>query len=81
MRTKLIFSTEKKDTEYWKELPFIPRTHEWINVSEFLSNKEIAPILNASKCWSGERGFIESVEYRFDNQQYYTELIVWCEDR
>jgi hypothetical protein len=80
MRTKLVFSTAKRDIEYWKELPFTPRIQEWINVFEFLNKNEIHPILSSSECWSGERGFIESVEYRFDNRNYYTEVIVWCED-
>jgi hypothetical protein len=80
MRTKLVFATESNDTEYWDELPFIPRIDEWLNISEMLEKVKIESIKTTARCWSGIRGCIQSVEYRQDNHGFYTELYVWCED-
>jgi hypothetical protein len=80
MRTKLIFSTETKDTEQWTNLPFVPRIHEWFNVQDIFKSDELEIIKNSAKCWSGVRGRIESVEYRQYDNEVYTEIFVWCED-
>jgi len=64
MKTKLIFSIETKDTEQWTDLPFIPRINEWINVVDILKKEEIVTIYQSAKCWSGNRGYVQSVEYR-----------------
>jgi hypothetical protein len=72
--------TETKDYESWKELPFIPKINEWINVPEFLKEDEFSIVKQSANCWSGSKGVIESVEYRSDNNNYYNEIIVWCED-
>jgi hypothetical protein len=80
MNTKLILSTERKDTEYWVDLPFVPRINEWMNVQDILKSSELQGILNSTHCWSGVRGVIQSVEYRFQNNEYYAEIFIWCED-
>lgn len=80
MKTKFIFSTETKDTEQWTDLPFVPRINEWINVVDMLKKEELGAILQSAKCWSGYRGAIQSVEYRHDNNDFYAEVFVWCED-
>lgn len=80
MKTKLVLSTETKDLEFWIDLPFIPRLNEWINLSEILSNKELCQVKQSAQCWSGIKGLVETIEYRKDTTDYYTEIIVWCED-
>lgn len=80
MKTKLIFSTEKKETEHWTDIPFIPRINEWINVADILKKEEIIKIYQSATCWSNSRGIIQSVEYRHDDNDFYIEITVWCED-
>jgi len=80
MKTKLILSTENKDTEYWADLPFVPRTKEWFNLQDILKNDEIRTVRDSAQCWSGVKGVIETVEYRQNENEYYTEIIIWCED-
>jgi hypothetical protein len=80
MKTKLIFSTENKDIEQWTDLPFIPRINEWLNVVDILKKEEIIVIQQAARCWSGIHGTIQSVEYRHDENDFYAEVFVWCED-
>lgn len=80
MKTKLVFSTETLDTEQWTDLPFIPRLSEWLNVLALLKDEEIKKIKTSAHCWSGIRGTVQSVEYRHDNNEFYTEIFIWCED-
>lgn len=80
VKTKLIFSTEVKDTEYWTDLPFIPRINEWFNVIDILKKEELVTIWQSAQNWSGVHGTIQSVEYRRDDKDYYVEIYVWCED-
>jgi hypothetical protein len=80
MKTKLIFSTETQDTGQWIDLPFIPRLNEWINVVDILKKEELVQIWQSAHCWSGIRGTVQSVEYRCDDQGFYIEVYVWCED-
>lgn len=80
MKTKLVLSTNRKDFEYWFELPFIPHINEWFNVKDVLTPTDVELIKNDAVCWSGVRGQIESVEYRKTENAYYSEVIVWCED-
>lgn len=80
MKTKLIFSTETKDTEQWTDLPFIPRINERINVLDILKKEKLVQIWQSAQCWSGIRGTIQSVEYRYDDNAFYVEVFVWCED-
>ncbi len=80
MKTKLVFSTETKDTEQWTDLPFVPRINEWFKVVDILKKDELGAILQSAHCWSGNRGTIQSVEYRHDDNDFYAEVFVWCED-
>lgn len=80
MKTKLVFSTESKDLEHWTDLPFIPRLNEWINVKEILKDEDVRSLLNSSNCWSGIKGNVQSVEYRYDFNEFYSEIYIWCED-
>jgi hypothetical protein len=80
VKTKLIFSTEIKDIEYWTALPFVPRINEWLNVFEILKKEELVVIWQSAQCWSGVRGTVQSVEYHRDDKDYYVEIYVWCED-
>ena len=80
MKTKLIFSTEKKDFEYWTKLSFIPRKKEWFNVQDFLNPEKLNEIKETTFCWSGEKGIVQSVEYRHNKKQFYVEVYIWCED-
>lgn len=80
MKTKLIFSTETKDTEQWADLPFIPRVNEWVNVMDLLKKEELVQLWQSAKCWEGTRGSVMSVEYRHNESDFYIELFVWCED-
>lgn len=80
MKTKLIFVTKTKYTEQWTNLPFIPRLNEWINVHDILKKEEIAAIWKSAHCWSGIRGTIHSIEYRHDDNAFYAEITICCED-
>jgi len=80
MKTKLLFSTETQDYEVWQDLPLLPRIDEFFNVRDMLKPNEISVIKQSSKCWSGTRGIIQSVEYRYNNKEFYAEIIIWCED-
>jgi hypothetical protein len=79
MKTKFIFSTEKKEMEQWADLPFIPRVNEWINIADILKKEEVVAIFQTAICWSTNRGTVQSVEYRYNND-FYVEVYVWCED-
>jgi hypothetical protein len=80
MKTKLVFSTEMQDTISWRDLPFIPRINEWFNVRDILKKDEIADLVKIARCWSGNHGTVQSVEYRHDEHDFYTEIFIWCED-
>jgi len=80
MKTKLIFSTHSKDTEQWTNLPFVPRINEWFNIVDILSKEEIALIKQSAQSWSGVKGIISSIEYRHDENEFYPEVIILCED-
>ena len=80
MKTKLIFSTAKKEKEQWTDLPFIPRINEWLNLQDILKTEEIATIRQSSENWLGIRGIIKSVEYRHDENDFYVEVYVLCDD-
>lgn len=80
MKTKLVFSTETKDTEQWTDLPFIPRIHEWVNALDILKPDEIEKIKHSAKCWSGVRGIVESIKHKHDNNEFCVEVLIWCED-
>jgi hypothetical protein len=80
MKAKLIFSTESKNHEYWTDMPFIPRINELVNIGDILFEEEIRQIQQSSHHWAGLKGIIQSVEYRHDDNDFYTELIIWCED-
>jgi hypothetical protein len=66
--------------EQWTDLTFIPRIQEWFNVQDILKTEELYLIKKSANCWSGVRGIIESVEYRHDDNNFYVEVFVWCED-
>jgi hypothetical protein len=80
MKTKLIFSTEAKDTEQWSDLSFVPRLNEWFNVQDILKTDELEIIKKSTHCWSGIKGRVQSVEYRHDDNNFYVEIFIWCED-
>ncbi len=80
MKTKLIFSTYKGQTECWTEMPFTPRLNELINVKDILLVEEIQEITRLARNWSGEKGVVQSVEYRHDDNEFYPEIRVLCED-
>ena len=80
MQTKLILSTENKDFESWLELPFVPRIGEWIAIPEFLNEEDLLEIKKSANCWSGDKGVVETVDYRKNSSEYHVEIIVWCED-
>ncbi len=81
MKTKLVLATETKDMDFWTELPFVPRINEWFNVQDILQVKELEDLRNQSRCWSGEKGVIQSVEYHHAAiDGYFVEVVIWCED-
>ena len=80
MKTKLIFSTETKDTEQWTDWAFIPRIKEWVNVADVLKKEELVDVWQSAQCWSGLKGTVLTVEYRHDDNGFYVEIYVWCED-
>ena len=80
MKTKLIFSTETNYKEQWVDLPFIPRTKELLNVKDFLEHEEHVCIQESANCWSGIHGTIQSIEYCHDDNNFYVEIYIWCED-
>ena len=80
MKTKLIFATETRDTEQWSDLPFTPRINEWFNVSNIVKKEDVAVIQQSAYCWSGIRGTVQSVEYFHNDNEFYAEVFIWCED-
>lgn len=80
MKTKLICSTEKGEVGIWTDLPVLPQINHWIRVKEFVNEEEYKKIIQLAECWSGEKGVIESVEFRKNNEMHFMELLVWCED-
>lgn len=80
MKANLIISPQSKSTEFWTDLPFIPRTGDWFNLLDILTAEEITEIKVSAKCWSGVRGEVKSVEYRHDDNEFYVELVIRCED-
>ena len=80
MKTKLILSTDNKNIDLWTDLFFIPRLKEWINVKDLLKDDELRELKSASKNWSGIRGCVESIEYRHDDNDFFAEIHVLCED-
>lgn len=80
MKTKLIFKTSNFSSEFWTEMPFTPRINEFINVKDILLTNEIQEIKKAASNWSGEKGVVKSVEYRHDDNEFYPEINVLCED-
>jgi hypothetical protein len=80
MKTKLILSTRKSNFEQWTNLPIIPRLKEWFNVEDILKIDEITEIKESSHNWSGIKGVVQSVEYRHDDNDFYTEIKILCED-
>jgi len=80
MKTKFVFSTENMDHESWTDLPFIPRQKEWIYVPDFLKYEELLKLRNSANCWSGSKGVVDAVAYRYKENETYTEIMVWCED-
>jgi len=81
MKTKLVLSTEKIETEQWTDLPFIPRMDDWFNVKDILTTEEIDDIKKNAFSWSGEKGKVQSIEYRHDDNDYYVEVCIKCEDK
>jgi hypothetical protein len=80
MKTKLVLSSEKKDFIQWTDLPFIPRVRDYFNVSDILRPDEIEDLKNHSISWSGEKGIVKTVEYRHDDDGFYIEIGIQCED-
>jgi hypothetical protein len=80
MKTKLIFSSEININEQWTELTFSPRVNEWFNIQDILKTEEIATIRKTAKNWSGIKGIIKSIEYRHDDNDYYLEVNIICQD-
>lgn len=80
MKTRLVLATEKKEIEQWTDLPFIPRRHDWFNVKDIFTVDELKDIKKSSAMWSGEKGVVQSIEYRHDDNDYYIEVLIRCED-
>ena len=80
MNIKLVFSTENNDFEHWIKVPTIPRLKEWFNVQEIIKPELFLEIKKSAFCWSGEKGTIQSVEYRHNKKQFFVEVYIWCED-
>jgi hypothetical protein len=79
MKTKLIFSTETKNFEQWTDLPFIPHINEWFNLADILKKEELIEIIKSARYSLGDRGKIQSVEYRHDDDNFYIEVYISCE--
>jgi len=80
MKTKIVFSTETSDSDFWFDLPIIPRIGEFLKANDFLDDKQLFAIQETATCWSGNKGLIQSVEYCKNNDEMYVEVYVWCED-
>jgi hypothetical protein len=80
MKTKLQFATKTDAYDVWTQLSFIPRINERFNVKDLLKEDEIAHLRTTAMQWSGNRGIVQSVEYRHDENDFYTEIVIRCED-
>lgn len=81
MKLRIIISTETADKESLLiEYPVVPKIGEWIRLTDILDSKQVLAIQKTAVCWSGERGVVQSVEYRKDEDGFYAEIYLWCED-
>ena len=80
IKTKLILATKGGQYVIWTSLPFIPRISEHFNVQDLLLTKELDQIKSSANKWSGSWGTIKSIEYRHDDNDFYVESLIWCED-
>ena len=80
MKAKVVFATETSDKVTCLDFPVIPRTGETIKVNNFFGKSAYDEIKKSALCWSGERGVIQSVEYSKNEDGFYVEMYVWCED-
>jgi hypothetical protein len=51
-----------------------------MNIRDILMDGEIMQIIQTSHVWNGNKGIVQSVEYRHDDNDFYVEVIIWCED-
>jgi hypothetical protein len=80
MKTKLIFSTQKSESEQWTNLPFIPHKDDWFNLQDILKTTEIEALKKSATSWAGVKGLVESVEYRHDENEFYAEIVICCKN-
>lgn len=80
MKTKLQFATETDAYDVWTQLSFVPRINEYFNVQDLLKKEEIARIKTTAQSWSGTKGIVQSIEYRHDDNDFYTEIVIRCKD-
>jgi hypothetical protein len=80
MKTKLILSTQQREMEFMTILSFTPRIDEWFNIPDILKTDEWTELKQSAKCWTGIHGTVKSVEYRHDENDFYQEIKIRCED-
>jgi len=80
MKTKIVFSTETSDSDFWFDLPIIPRIGEFLKAKDFIDANQLFAIQETANCWSGDKGLVQSVEYCKNDDGMYVEMYVWCED-
>jgi|WetSurMetagenome_2_1015567.scaffolds.fasta_scaffold1556531_1 hypothetical protein len=80
MKTKLVLITDTDQIECITELGIVPQMHEWFNLQDILKPVELEKIKQTANCWSGLQGTIEFVEFKQDNNDFYPEIHVLCED-
>ena len=72
---------KKNDVEKWIELDIIPRIDEWVEVIDILSENEYDITYDNSTLWSGDIGTVRTVSLRKDENGFYYEIRVICEDQ
>jgi hypothetical protein len=80
MKIRMIAANERRDTDFQIDYPYVPRINEWVNIRDMLPAEKVDEIKKSASCWSGEKGIVQSVEYRRTESDFFIELYVWCED-
>ena len=83
MRVKFIFINNvfhHNNIEKWVELDIIPRIEEWVETEDILSKSEHDITYENSTLWSGDIGTVWTVKLRKDENGFYYEIKILCED-
>ena len=83
MRIKTIYYNGRCDTEtftLWDNIDFVPPIGEYVAVKAIIPKHQHIILEENANCWSGYYGVIDNRRLSKDDQGYYYELFINCED-